>query len=97
MGIIKAIKEFIADRGYTLMFIGFAAAVAGVSLYAFFIYKPRFATLKYPQAAAMGLAVLGFAVYFTGRISVYIQRSRSKREVMEMLAARDKEDDEADD
>jgi uncharacterized membrane protein HdeD (DUF308 family) len=95
MGIIKAVKEFVADRGFTLMLFGIAAAAAGVLLYAF-LNTPRFAALYYPQAA-MGLAVLGFVVYFTGRVSVYIQRNKSKRGVMEMLAERGKEDDEADD
>jgi uncharacterized membrane protein len=96
MAVVRAIKEFVAERGFTLMISGFAVAAAGVLLYAYLRYNPRFNAPLYLYPA-MGLAVLGFAIYFTGRISVYMQRNRSKRGVMEMLAERDKEDKEADD
>jgi uncharacterized membrane protein len=96
MGVIKAIKEFIAERGFTLMIIGIVVAAVGVLLCAFIFFTPRLA-MPYNVWAAKGLAVLGFAMYFTGRSSVYIRRSRSKRDVMEMLAARDRENEEADD
>jgi hypothetical protein len=89
MGIIRFIKAFIAERGLTLMIFGISAAAAGVLLYAF-LNTPRYAALHYPQAA-MGLAFLGFAAYFTGRVSVAIQRRGDKRKVLEMLSRRDDE------
>ncbi|MDR0330829.1 MAG: hypothetical protein LBH93_03870 [Chitinispirillales bacterium] len=68
-----AIKEFIAERGFTLMLCGFAMAAVGVLFYAF--VAPRYASPFYPQAA-VAVAVAGFAVYFTGRISVAMRKRR---------------------
>ncbi|MDR0331659.1 MAG: hypothetical protein LBH93_08130 [Chitinispirillales bacterium] len=83
---MDAIKIFLAERGFTLMVCGIIMAAAGVLLYAL-LNTPRYGATFYPRAA-MGVAIAGFAVYFTGRVSVAVQRSRSKRRV----AARPEDD-----
>lgn len=92
MGVIKAVKEFIAERGFTVMVFGISALAAGVLLYALLI-SSRHAFTVYPKAAA-GLAIFGFATYIVGRVSWAMQRGRSKRSVMESIAARRDADDE---
>jgi len=90
MGIISAVKEFIVNRGFTLMLIGISTAIVGVLLF-MFLNTPRYAPLYYPQIA-MGIALVGFAVYFTGRVSVYMQRNENKRKARELLS-RDGDDE----
>jgi len=90
MGIISAVKEFIVNRGLTLMLIGISTAVVGVALCAYF-FTPRYAGLPYPRIA-VGVAVVGFVVYFVGRVSVYMQRRDNRRTAMELISRRD--DDE---
>jgi len=92
MGFFGVIKEFVANRGFTLMILGISAAAAGVLLYAVF-NTPRYAEFHYPQIA-VGIAVLGFITYFTGRVSVAMQRKDNKRRAMSMLSRRDDESDE---
>jgi len=92
LGIFKDIKEFIVNRGFTLMILGISAAAAGVLMYAIF-NTPRYAEFYYPQIA-VGIAILGFATYFTGRVSVHMQRKDNRRRAISMLSRRD--DDESD-
>ena len=89
MGIISAIKEFIAYRGFTFMLFGISAAAAGVVAYAF-LNTPRYAATIFPKAA-VGLAILGFATYMIGRVSLGMQRSDNKRKARELLSKRDDE------
>jgi flagellar biosynthesis/type III secretory pathway M-ring protein FliF/YscJ len=74
---IKAIKEFIAERGLTLMLCGMLTVVIGVGAYMFF-NTPRYAGTPLPQAA-FALAVVGFVIYAIGRVSLAKQRSRRQR------------------
>jgi len=86
MGVIK---EFIAGRGFTLMLFGVLTALLGVILYAV-LNTPRYAATAFPKAA-VGIAVLGFATYAVGRVSVAMQRNENKRKAMSMLSRRDDE------
>ena len=87
MGFIRAIKEFVVNRGFTLMLVGIATATVGVAMYAC-LNTPRYAAFYYPQAA-VGVAFLGIAIYLVGRISVQMQRNDNKRKAMELIARRD--------
>ncbi|MDR2693815.1 MAG: hypothetical protein LBB74_06330 [Chitinispirillales bacterium] len=89
MGIINTVKEFIAYRGFTFMIFGISVAAAGVLAYAF-LNTPRYAATIFPKAA-VGLAVLGFAAYIVGRVSLGMQRNDNKRKAMELLSRRDEE------
>jgi hypothetical protein len=80
---VKAIIDFIVERGFALMIFGFCAAIAGVLAYAL-INTPRYAATPYPTLA-VALAFLGFIVYLTGRVSVAAQRRRARRRLPEDL------------
>jgi len=86
MGIINAIKGFVADRGFTFMIFGISAAAAGVLMY-YFVNTPRYAATIFPKAA-VGLAILGFAAYFVGRVSVGMQHKANKRKAAELISRR---------
>jgi hypothetical protein len=88
MGIIKGIKEFIVNRGFTLMLFGISAAAVGVVLYAFLKDSPLYVSTPLPKAA-LGLAFLGFASYFVGRISLQMQRNDNKRKARELISKHD--------
>jgi hypothetical protein len=92
MSIVRVIKEFIVGRGFTLMVVGISVSAAGVLLYALF-NTPRYAPLYYPQAA-LGIFFLGIVTYFTGRVSVAMQRNDNKRKARELLSRNDDEDGE---
>ena len=68
-----AIKTFIAERGFTLMLCGFVMALTGVLFSA--VVAPRFASPVYRQAAVV-IAIVGFALYFTGRVSEAMRKRR---------------------
>jgi hypothetical protein len=89
MGIINAIKGFVADRGFTLMIFGISAAAAWVLWYAF-VNTPRYAATFFPKAA-VGLSILGFAAYLVGRVSVGMQHKANKRKAAELISRRDDE------
>jgi len=89
MDIVKTIREFIVGRGFTLMIFGISVAAAGVLLYAL-INTPRYASTIFPKAA-VGLAILGFASYLVGRVSIGMQRGENKRKAAELLSRRDDE------
>jgi membrane protein implicated in regulation of membrane protease activity len=89
MGIIKAIREFIVGRGFTLMIFGISAAAAGVLLYAF-VNTPRYASTIFPKAA-VGLSILGFASYLVGRVSIGLQHKENKRRAMQMISGREED------
>jgi len=83
------IKEFILNRGFTLMLCGMSAAALGVLLFAL-LNTPRYAAFYYPQAS-VGLFFLGLAVYIVGRVSVGMQRNANKRTAAELIAKREEE------
>jgi len=87
---MKVIIDFIVERGFALMLFGFGAAVAGVLAYAL-INTPRYAATPYPSLA-VGLAFAGFIVYFTGRVSVAVQRRRARRKASVAVDAVDGEE-----
>jgi hypothetical protein len=89
MGFIREIKEFVVNRGFTLMLVGITTAAVGVAMYAF-LNTPRYAAFYYPQSA-VGLAFLGIAIYLVGRISVQMQRNDNKRKAMELIRRREEE------
>jgi hypothetical protein len=66
---------FIKERGFTVMIWGMLTAVAGIIAYVV-LNTPRFAGTPLPKAAVT-LAVIGFVIYFTGRVSVAMQRRRN--------------------
>jgi len=81
------IKEFILNRGFTLMLCGFSVSLVGVLL-CWRLYAPRYAGTFYPQAA-VGLTLLGLATYIVGRVSVGIQQNANKRKARELVSRRD--------
>jgi len=83
------IKEFILNRGFTLMLCGFSTALVGVLL-CWILQTPRYAGTFYPQAA-VGLAFLGLAVYIVGRVSVGMQHNANKRKALDLVSRRDDE------
>jgi len=72
---MKAIKAFIKERGFTVMIWGMLTAIAGIVAYVT-VNTPRFAGTPLPTAALV-LAITGFVIYFTGRVSVAMQRRRN--------------------
>lgn len=94
MGVVKSVKDFLTEHGFRVMIFGISAAAAGVLLYAL-LRTPRYAGTVYPLFA-VGLAVFGFAVYFVGRVSVAMQRSKLKRSLRSSIYERreEEEDDE---
>jgi len=72
---MKTILTFIKERGFTVMIWGMLTAIAGIVAYVTF-NTPRFAGTPLP-AAAFTLAIIGFVIYFTGRVSVAMQRKRN--------------------
>jgi len=72
---MKAVVTFIKERGFTVMIWGMLTAIAGIIAYVMF-NTPRFAGTPLPKAA-LALAVIGFVIYFTGRVSLAMQRRRN--------------------
>lgn len=69
------IKEFIVNRAFTFMIFGMAMAVAGVFSSMVFVDTPRYVGTIYPVLTNV-VAVLGFVMYFVGRIALSIQRKQ---------------------
>ncbi|MDR2727666.1 MAG: hypothetical protein LBB56_00935 [Chitinispirillales bacterium] len=72
---MRAVITFIKERGFTVMIWGMLTAVAGIVAYVV-LNTPRFAGTLFPKAA-FSLAVIGFVIYFIGRVSVAMQRRRN--------------------
>jgi len=72
---MKAIMTFIKERGFTVMVWGMLTAIAGIIAYVTF-NTPRFVGTPLPKAA-LALAITGFVIYFTGRVSLAMQRRRN--------------------
>lgn len=72
---MRAVITFIKERGFTVMIWGMLTAVAGIVAYVV-LNTPRFAGTPFPRAA-FSLAVIGFVIYFIGRVSVATQRRRN--------------------
>jgi hypothetical protein len=72
---MNTIITFVKERGFTLMICGMLTAVVGIIAYVT-LNTPRFAGTPLPKAALV-LTILGFAIYFTGRVSLAIQRRRN--------------------
>ncbi|GBU23039.1 hypothetical protein R80B4_02952 [Fibrobacteres bacterium R8-0-B4] len=89
MGVINAIKDFIANHGLRIMIFGISAASAGVLMYAF-VYTPRYASTVFPKLA-MGLFFLGIASYAVGRIPVGIQQNANRRKARQLVSRREDE------
>ena len=86
---MKSIVTFVKERGFTVMIWGMLTAIAGIIAYVTF-NTPRFAGTPLPKAALV-LAITGFVIYFTGRVSVAMQRRRNS------YGRRDEREEEQDD
>lgn len=85
------IKEFILARAFTLMIFGMAMAVAGVFSSMVFVDTPRYVGTIYPILTNI-VAVLGFVMYFVGRIALSISRKQQAHQ--RTLSRRDDFDDD---
>ncbi|MDR3013630.1 MAG: hypothetical protein LBU70_10575 [Chitinispirillales bacterium] len=73
------IKNYIAERGFSVMLCGMLTAVVGVVGYMYFqSYPARFEKTPLPTVTVV-LAFTGLAIYVIGRVSLAIQRNRARK------------------